>query len=104
MKQEKIDKAVLPEFDSNAAVLGDQVCLATNEELMQEVDVKLEAYLGEAEIPVSTLTKLKDGELVTLSTKPGDAVTLKLNGKVVALGELVVVDDHLGIKITQTAG
>ena len=103
MKEEKIDQAVLPELREKSE-LGEAVCLASSEELMQEVDVSLEAYLGESQLAVSTLTALKDGEVVKLDKKPGDPVSLKLNGKLVALGELVVVGDHLGVRITQTAG
>lgn len=69
--------------------------------LVGHVTVGLTAEIGSANISVSRLFSLKSGEVVTLLQTVNEPILLRLNGKPVARGELVAVDDNFGVKITE---
>jgi flagellar motor switch protein FliN/FliY len=71
--------------------------------LVGHVKVSLVAEIGRAELTVEELFALKKGDNVKLEEGSEAIVTLLLNGKAVAQGELVCVDDKLGIRITELA-
>ena len=69
--------------------------------LIRDVKVSLAARLGRAEITVSRLFALKEGETITLEESVDAPVDLILEGKVVARGQIVAVDDRFGVRITE---
>jgi flagellar motor switch protein FliN/FliY len=71
--------------------------------LIEEVEVALEAYVGEARLSVAALHAMKPGSSVTLDAALNRAVDLKLNGVTVARGELVAVGDNFGVRLTEVA-
>lgn len=71
--------------------------------LVGHVKVSLVAQIGHAELTVDELFALKKNDAVKLEQGTEAIVTLLLNGKAVAHGELVCVDDKLGIRITDLA-
>lgn len=74
--------------------------LGPNLQLIQGVKVRLAASLGQSELTVGELFSLKEGSVVKLDRLTADPVDILLDGKVVARGQLVVVDDNFGISIT----
>lgn len=66
-----------------------------------EVPVQLSAVLGKTTMPVSQLLRLGRGAVVTLDRKVGEPVEIYVNSRLVARGEVMVVDDHLGITMTE---
>jgi flagellar motor switch protein FliN/FliY len=71
--------------------------------LIQDVEVALEAYVGEARLTVAELNAMKPGSSITLDAALNRAVELKLNGVMVARGELVAVGDSFGVRLTEIA-
>lgn len=71
--------------------------------LVGHVPVTLVAQLGSVSMTVEQLFKLRQGEVLTMTEGLDAPVTLLLNGKPVARGELLAVDDQLGIRITELA-
>lgn len=69
--------------------------------LIADVQVELVAEIGYASLNISTLFELKSGDVVSLVQSVTDPVLLRLNGKPVARGELVAVNDNFGVKITE---
>lgn len=67
---------------------------------INEVDVELYAVLGSATMLVSQLLKVGRGAIIELDQKTSDPVELQVNQKLVAYGEIVTVDDKLGVTIT----
>ena len=67
---------------------------------IQEVDVELYAVLGQATMLVSQLLKIGRGAIIELEQKTTDPVELQVNQKLVAYGEIVTVDDKLGVTVT----
>jgi flagellar motor switch protein FliN len=70
-----------------------------NLSLIEGVKVKLEAIVGGAEITVGELFALKEQSVIKLDSMANAAVEVRLDGKTIAVGRLVVVDDHLGVAI-----
>lgn len=66
-----------------------------------EIPVEVSAVLGHAEMPVSELLKLGRGSLVQLNRKLGEPIDIHVNNRLIARGEVVVVEDKLGISMTE---
>lgn len=71
--------------------------------MLGHVDVHLEVVLGRTTLTVEELFALKAGTSLTLDTELDAPVALQLNGKTIARGNLVAVEDHFGIKIVDIA-
>ena len=66
-----------------------------------DVPVNISAVLGKAHIDVNSLLKLTSGSVVELDRKIGEAIDIYVNNRLVARGEVVVVDDRLGVTMTE---
>ncbi|MDD2326542.1 MAG: flagellar motor switch protein FliN [Alphaproteobacteria bacterium] len=65
------------------------------------IPVEVAAVLGKATMPVSSLLKLGRGAVIELDRKVGEAIDIYVNNRLVARGEVVVVEDRLGITMTE---
>lgn len=70
-------------------------------EAVFEVPVQISAVLGRATMPVHQLLKLGRGAVVELDRRIGEAIDIYVNNLLVARGEVVVVEDRLGITMTE---
>ena len=76
----------------------------SNLNLVLDVPVSLTIELGSCQLPMKEVLQLNIGSVVQLD-KPADApVELSVNGKLIARGEVVVVEDRFGVKITEVIG
>jgi flagellar motor switch protein FliN/FliY len=66
-----------------------------------DVPVHVKAILGRASMDVAALLELTTGSLIELDRKVGEAIDIFINDRLVARGELVVVDNHLGVTMTE---
>ena len=66
-----------------------------------DVPVQVSAVLGRANMQVNQLLKMGRGAVIELDRKVGEAIDVYVNNRLVARGEVVVVDDHLGITMTE---
>jgi flagellar motor switch protein FliN len=71
--------------------------------LVGHVQVNLVAQLGTVQLTVERLFKLRAGDILEMDQALDAPVTLLLNGKAVARGELLAVDDQLGVRVTELA-
>lgn len=70
-------------------------------EAVYDIPVKVSAILGKTQMKVSQLMKLNKGAIIELDRKVGEAIDIYVNNNLVARGEVVVVDDKLGITMTE---
>ena len=70
-------------------------------ELVDHVMVSCEAILGSGEMTIGRLRKLTSGDLIKLDRSPADPVDIQVNGKTIARGEIVTVQDHFAIRLTE---
>jgi flagellar motor switch protein FliN len=71
---------------------------------LSKVPVSLQVILGTAQMPLSELLSLKAGSEIKLDFRPGDPVTILINGCRVARGDLYVLEaegDRFGVKISE---
>ncbi len=66
-----------------------------------DVPLQVSAVLGRASMKVNQLVKLSRGSVVELDRKVGEAVDVFINDRLVAKGEIVLVDNKIGITITE---
>ncbi len=66
-----------------------------------DIPVQVSAVLGKSTMQVSQLLKLGRGAVVELDRKVGEAIDIYVNDRLVARGEVVVVEDRLGVTMTE---
>lgn len=106
----------LPQLDDDAPI-GDEMMMEDDEDdagsgssdvpksrsldALYEVPVQVSAVLGRASMQVNQLLKLGRGAVVELDRKVGDSIDIYVNNRLVARGEVIVVDEHLGVTLTE---
>jgi flagellar motor switch protein FliN/FliY len=70
-------------------------------EAVYDIPVEIIAVLGTASMPISQILKLGRGAVVELERIIGEPIEIHANNRLVARGEVVVVEDRLGVQITE---
>jgi len=73
-------------------------------DLLKDVPLRLTVELGRARLLVREVLALRDGSVVELDRQAGAAVDVLVNGALIARGEVVVVDERFGVRITEVVG
>lgn len=66
-----------------------------------DVPINVQAVLGRAYMEVASLLRLSRGSVIELDRKVGEAIDIFVNNRLVARGEVVVVDERLGVTMTE---
>lgn len=74
---------------------------AADLEAVFDVPVRVSVVLGRTRIPVSELLKMDVGTVVELNRQVGEAIDILVNDRLVARGEIVLVEDRLGVTMTE---
>jgi flagellar motor switch protein FliN/FliY len=72
--------------------------------IVLDVKVQLTVRLGSCQLPMREVLELSPGAIIQLNQRASDAVGLYVNDKLIALGEVVVLEENFGIKITELIG
>ncbi len=80
---------------------GDDAMVVKDLESVYDIPVQISAVLGKTSMQVSSLLKLGRGAVVELDRKVGEAIDIYVNNRLVARGEVVVVEDRLGVTMTE---
>jgi flagellar motor switch protein FliN/FliY len=86
---------------------GDKFGSPRNLETVLRIPVTVQVVLGTASMPVANLMKLGRGAIVPLDHRIGEPVDVIVNGRVIARGEVVVLEDdnsRFGVTLTEIAG
>ncbi len=86
-----------PSFDDHMSPNGG---INKNLELVMDVCLNLTVELGRSELPIKEVLELTRGSVIELNRVAGEAVDLYVNGKMIAKGEVVVIEDNFGLRIT----
>ena len=97
------DAGVLPPVDPNALASDSESADrgAADLEAVFDVPVQVSAVLGRASMEVGDLLKLGPGTVLELDRKVGEAIDIYVNNRLVARGEVVLVEDKLGVTMTE---
>ena len=88
------DNSIVPEDDTGMKGAADL-------EALFDVPVQLSAVLGRTRMDVGELLRLGPGTVLELDRKVGEAIDIYVNDRLVARGEVVLVEDKLGITMTE---
>lgn len=95
------------EIRANAAAIPEEKewemgeAMANDVTAIYDIPVQISAVLGRSSMQVSQLLKLGRGAVVELDRKVGEAIDIYVNNRLVARGEVVVVEDKLGVTMTE---
>lgn len=93
----------MSDIDTKPAAAADGIG-ARNLDMVLRIPVTVQVVLGSANMPVANLMKLSRGSVLALDNKVGEPVDVVVNGRVVARGEVVVVEEasgRLGVALTE---
>jgi len=80
---------------------GEETHTASDLEAVFDVHVSIAAVLGRTHMEVADLLKLEEGDVVELDRKVGEAIDIYVNDRLVARGEVVLVEERLGVTMTE---
>ncbi|AAX16794.1 flagellar motor switch protein FliN [Borrelia hermsii] len=69
--------------------------------LLMDVSMQVTVELGRTERKIKDILGMSEGTIITLDKLAGEPVDILVNGKVVAKGEVVVIDENFGVRITE---
>jgi flagellar motor switch protein FliN/FliY len=99
MNLQEIENAQSEDDDESDFQIGEP--MAKDVEAIYDIPVQISAVLGRSTMQVSQLLKLGRGAVVELDRKVGEAIDIYVNNRLVARGEVVVVEDKLGVTMTE---
>lgn len=71
-----------------------------NLDILMDIKLQLTVELGRTELPIKKVLELTRGSIIELEKVAGEPVELYANGKLIANGEVVVIEDNFGLRIT----
>ncbi|EKV26553.1 Flagellar motor switch protein FliN [Caenispirillum salinarum AK4] len=91
----------LEDLEDEPSDVPDKPRSAADLEAVYDIPVQVSAVLGKSSMQVNQLLKLGRGAVVELDRKVGEAIDIYVNNRLVARGEVVVVEERLGITMTE---
>ena len=101
----------LPNLDNATAITPDDIeayspedqgaRIAADLEAVFDVPVQISAVLGRSKMDVGELLRLGPGTVLELDRRVGEAIDIYVNNRLVARGEVVLVEDKLGVTMTE---
>ncbi len=99
-KKEKVISARHIEFAEFAEKNGNGNGEVHSMDLLKDVDLDVSVELGRIELPLGKVLELAKGSVIELEKLAGEPVDILVNGNRIALGEVVVIDEHFGVRIS----
>ena len=87
---------IFPSFGSNAGNAG----MMNELDMILDIPVQITVELGRTKITIKNLLQLAHGSVVELDAMAGEPMDVMVNGTLIAQGEVVVVNDKFGIRLT----
>lgn len=85
-------------FDQQREVKNDKE--VSNIDLLRDVEMGLSVELGRREMPLGKILQLVKGSVIELERMAGEPVEIKVNGHTIASGDVVVIDEYFGVRVT----
>jgi flagellar motor switch protein FliN/FliY len=91
-------------FEATVAPAGDVPADAADDlERLRDVPVELAVEIGRTRMTIGETLALGPGSIITLNRLAGEPVDLLVNGKPIARGEVVVIDEEFGLRVTEVS-
>jgi flagellar motor switch protein FliN len=95
------DRASQPQMPGAMEADGQTSRVAGDLEAVFDVPVQVSAVLGRARMEINDLLKIGPGTVLELDRKVGEAIDIYVNNRLVARGEVVLVEEKLGVTMTE---
>ena len=89
-----------PEFEANTAPAASGANPMQDIQMVLDIPVQLSVELGRTRVPIKYILQLAQGSIVELDALAGEPMDVLINGYLIAQGEVVVVNDKFGIRLT----
>lgn len=99
-KKEKVISARHVEFAEFSEEEGNGNGEMHSMDLLKDVELDVSVELGRIELPLGKVLELAKGSVIELEKLAGEPVDILVNGNRIALGEVVVIDEHFGVRIS----
>jgi len=96
-KQVTVQPVKFGSFEDSSQTQGE---INKNLDILMDIKLQLTVELGRTELPIRKVLELTRGSIIELEKIAGEPVELFANGKLVAHGEVVVIEDNFGLRIT----
>ncbi|MEO8135878.1 MAG: flagellar motor switch protein FliN [Betaproteobacteria bacterium] len=100
LKEQAEAEAHTPAIFNNLAPSRDSGAPANDIDLVLDIPVQLTVELGRTRIPIRHILQLAQGSVVELDGTAGEPMDVLVNGCLIAQGEVVVINDKFGIRLT----
>lgn len=97
----RADQDVVPAAPAGGETAGKGASVGDNLRLLYDVEMTLSAEIGRAKLPVRQVLELVPGAVIELDRVAGSPADLMVNGRLIARGEVVVIDEDYGLRITE---
>jgi flagellar motor switch protein FliN len=98
------DPVELHQLQADASTSGGGGAGYTDLRRLSDVPIDLTVEIGRARLTVGETLELRQGSIVTLNRMAGEPVDLLVNGTPIARGEVVVIEEQFGVRITDVLG
>ena len=89
-----------PAEGSGPGISGNRPAASSTAPLLMGVKLPIRVLVGRARLPLRDIVRLGSGSVVELDCSPDDPVEIIVNDRVIARGEIVVVDGNYGVRVT----
>lgn len=72
-----------------------------NDARLRQIKVEIRAELGRGWKSVGDLSEMDEGSIIALDKLAGEALDVLANGKLIARGEVVIIDENFGVRVTE---
>jgi flagellar motor switch protein FliN/FliY len=100
MPTESVAPAAFANFGSSSTPMASSATNGNDINLILDIPVQLTVELGRTRIPIKNILQLAQGSVVELDALAGEPMDVLVNGYLIAQGEVVVVNDKFGIRLT----
>jgi len=97
---DNVDAAPLEEFDVNEGLPFSEGAVDGNLEVILDIPVTISMEIGRTKVSIRNLLQLNQGSVVELDRLAGEPMDVLVNGTLIAHGEVVVVNEKFGIRLT----
>lgn len=98
-KQEETKPFLFKDLEEQPLKDGGEETVNLN--LLMDINLEIVVELGRTKKKINEILELSQGSIIELDRVSGEPVDLLINGKVVAKGEVVVIDEYFGIRVTE---
>ena len=99
-----VKPAQLPAFDNIPGQRGDEPAKDVNLEMILDIPVDVHVEVGHTRVRVQEILRLDIGSVVELNRVAGHPADIIVNGKLIGQGDVVVVNENFGIRVTRLVG